>query len=132
MGGHPIQSWTGWVPHPVLDRDVPVADLREGAPGMHRPMDQNFFNFMGFFRKCINILGRLPPKGVDAPPMTSSGSTPGYPPPHHPHLGWGYPQSAGWGTPSRPGMRYPQHPDLGWDTPTPSSLGRGTPTSPQA
>ena len=26
--------------------------------------DQNFFNFMGFFRKCINILGRRPQGGA--------------------------------------------------------------------
>ena len=32
------------------------------------PTDQNFFNFMGFFRKCINILGRHPPPpGFGAP-----------------------------------------------------------------
>ena len=43
---------------------------------MRPPTDQNFFNFMGFFRKCINILGRRPPKGLAPPPTTSPGSAP--------------------------------------------------------
>ena len=34
-----------------------------GAPGVPIPSDQNFFNFMRFFRNCVNILGRRPPKG---------------------------------------------------------------------
>ena len=37
-----------------------VAELGGGAPGARPPMDQNFFNFMGFFRKCIHILGWHP------------------------------------------------------------------------
>ena len=40
------------------------------------PTDQYFLNFMGFFRKCINILGRHSPKGLEPPAMTSPGSTP--------------------------------------------------------
>ena len=53
-----------------------VADLG-GAPDARPPMYRNFFNFMGFFRKCINILGRRTPKGLALPPMTSPGSSPG-------------------------------------------------------
>ena len=45
-------------------------------PARVSPMDQNFFNFMGFFRKCINILGRRPPRGLAPPPTTSPGSAP--------------------------------------------------------
>ena len=41
-----------------------------GAP----PMDQNFFNFIGFSENIIKILGRRPPQGLAPPPRRSSGS----------------------------------------------------------
>ena len=51
--------------------------FRGGALPVRTPSkDQNFFNFMGFFRKCINILDQPPPNGLAPPPMTSPGSAP--------------------------------------------------------
>ena len=42
--------------------DWPVADLG-GRSRCAPPTDQNFFKFMGVFRKCINIMGQRPPRG---------------------------------------------------------------------
>ena len=46
---------------------ISVVDSGGGTPGASPPTDQIFFNFMGFFRKCINILGWLPPLRVWGP-----------------------------------------------------------------
>ena len=59
------------------DIEYTVADLGGRSWQAPPPSDQNFLNFMGFFRKCINILGWRPPKGLAPPPMTSPGSAPG-------------------------------------------------------
>ena len=55
----------------------PVVDLGGGCSQHAPPTDQHFFNFMGFFRKYTNILGRCPTKRLVSPPMTSTGSAPG-------------------------------------------------------
>ena len=54
-----------------------VADLGGGTPGARPPTNKIFFNFMGFFRKCIIYwVGAPPHKGLAPPPTTSPGFAP--------------------------------------------------------
>ena len=58
----------------------PVVDLRGGGTPVarHPSTGQNFFNFMGFFRKSIKYIGSAPQsEELVSPPMTSVGSAPG-------------------------------------------------------
>ena len=43
-----------------------MADVR-GAVSTPPPTDQNFFNFIGFFRKCIKYIGSAPPSKGSVP-----------------------------------------------------------------
>ena len=39
---------------------IPISGGSRGAPGARPPVDQNFFNFIGFSENIIKILGRFP------------------------------------------------------------------------
>ena len=58
-----------------------MANLRRVLPARAPPppRDQNFFNFMSFFRKNIKYIRLVPPFDGLAPPTTiGPGSAPGY------------------------------------------------------
>ena len=59
-------------------RAVYSGGSKGGTPGMHSPMDQNFFNFMQYFGKIWQIcMLAPPPEGLAPPPTRNPESAPG-------------------------------------------------------